>query len=450
MTPGAFSGQPDSSQAIWPAADWWHNLGSGELTDLIGRAQAENRDLAAAVARVLQAQARVTVQRAPLFPQINGQSQAQRTSVNAAQSTGGQGQSAGSATSNTFTLNASAGYELDIWGQARNNLRAARETLKSARFDQQSVALTVTANVATTYFSVLALRERTAIANEDIAAIKSILDVISLKVSAGTSSHLDLAQEQAQLEGVQAQLAALEQSELETRVNLAILLGQPPQTLRIAAQGLQEVSPPAVAPGLPSELLIRRPDVAEAEAKLASAHANLDAARAAFLPQFSLTGSGGYASSTIGALVRGPSFVWDAGAGVLQTIFDGGRLLGQKNLALGVQQELIADYQGAVLQAYADVEIALGQVKNQHNAEAHLRREVEAAREAFGIAQLQYRQGATDLLTVLQAQQTLFGARDQLAQTTLARLQAVVHLYEALGGGWVEAPGDRTQASGAS
>ena len=343
MTPGAFSGQPDSSQAIWPAADWWHNLGSGELTDLIGRAQAENRDLAAAVARVLQAQARVTVQRAPLFPQINGQSQAQRTSVNAAQSTGGQGQSAGSATSNTFTLNASAGYELDIWGQARNNLRAARETLKSARFDQQSVALTVTANVATTYFSVLALRERTAIANEDIAAIKSILDVISLKVSAGTSSHLDLAQEQAQLEGVQAQLAALEQSELETRVNLAILLGQPPQTLRIAAQGLQEVSPPAVAPGLPSELLIRRPDVAEAEAKLASAHANLDAARAAFLPQFSLTGSGGYASSTIGALVRGPSFVWDAGAGVLQTIFDGGRLLGQKNLALGVQQELIAD-----------------------------------------------------------------------------------------------------------
>jgi outer membrane protein, multidrug efflux system len=128
-----------------------------------------------------------------------------------------------------------------------------------------------------------------------------------------------------------------------------------------------------------------------------------------------------------------------------QTVFDGGKLVGQKKLAEGTQQQLIAGYQQAVLNAYADVETALGQVKNSDLAEQHLGHEVDAAREAFQISQLQYRQGTTDLLTVLQSQQTLFSAEDQLAQLTLARIQSVVHLYEALGGGWVEPPEERTQ-----
>jgi multidrug efflux system outer membrane protein len=215
-------------------------------------------------------------------------------------------------------------------------------------------------------------------------------------------------------------------------------------TVRITVGGQRDETGRSVA-----ELLLRRPDVAQAEANLAAAHANLDAARAAFLPQFALTGNGGFAGTAINALLHGPNFAWDFGANLLQTVFDGGKLLGQKNLAQATQQELIASYQSAVLSAYADVEDALGQVTNNSNAEIHLGREVEAAREAFKISQLQYRQGATDLLTVLQAQQTLFSAEDQLAQTTLAHMQAVVHLFEALGGGWVEPTEERTQfASG--
>jgi outer membrane protein, multidrug efflux system len=200
-----------------------------------------------------------------------------------------------------------------------------------------------------------------------------------------------------------------------------------------------------VRAGLPSELLLRRPDVAQAEANLAGAHANLDAARAAFLPQFALAGNGGFASTAINALLHGPNFAWDFGANLLQTVFDGGKLIGQKELARATQQELVASYQSAALNAYADVENALGQVANNSKAALHLGREVEAAREAFTISQLQYRQGVTELLTVLQAQQTLFAAEDQLAQTTLAHMQAVVHLFEALGGGWIEAPEERTQ-----
>jgi outer membrane protein TolC len=224
-----------------------------------------------------------------------------------------------------------------------------------------------------------------------------------------------------------------------------VLIGEPPERLEIKAPIAATIRPPLVTPGLPSDLLVRRPDVAQAEANLASAHANLDAARAALLPQFALSGSGGFASAALGALIHGPSVAWDYGGSLLQTIFDGGKLLGQKALARATEEELIASYQLAVLNAYADVETALGQVKNYSAAEEHLAREVDAAREAFQISQLQYRQGTTELLTVLQSQQTLFSAEDQLAQITLARTQAVVHLYEALGGGWVEPQAERTQ-----
>ena len=129
----------------------------------------------------------------------------------------------------------------------------------------------------------------------------------------------------------------------------------------------------------------------------------------------------------------------------MQTVFDGGKLIGQKNLALATQKELVASYRSAVINAYADVENALGQVSNDTKSESHLEHEVTAAREAFEISQLQYRQGTTDFITVLQAQGTLFSAEDVLAQTVLARLQALVHLYEALGGGWIERQEDRTQ-----
>jgi multidrug efflux system outer membrane protein len=446
VTPKTFSGQIVGSEQVWPQSDWWRTFGSPELSDLIEKAATDNRDLAVAVARVMEAHAQTTIQRAALFPQISAQAEAQRSpSGQGGQSISGQSFSAG----NSFGLTFGATYGLDFWGLARDNLRAASEALKSARFAQQAVALTVTSSVASTYFSVLALRVRIAIANENIAAINGILDTINLRVSTGKSSRLDLAQEQAQVESVEAQLPMLQEQELEARVALAVLLGEPPEGFEVKTQNLDAFHLHVLRAGLPSELLLRRPDVAEAEANLAGAHANLDAARAAFLPQFSLAGNGGFASTAINALLHGPNFAWDFGANLLQTVFDGGKLRGQKDLAQATQRELIASYQSAVLNAYADVENALGQVANNSKAEIHLGREVEAASEAFKISQLQYRQGATELLTVLQAQQTLFAAEDQLAQTKLAQMQAVVHLFEALGGGWMEASDERTQfASG--
>jgi outer membrane protein, multidrug efflux system len=444
IVPKAFIPQSAESTPAWPRSDWWTGFESPELSRFAQAAQQHNRNLAAAAAQVMAAQAQTLIARSALFPQLNLQMQGQRSN------TGGSsvvGTLPGSSTGNVFGLGMGGSYELDVWGLARANLRAAQEALKSTRFARQALALSITANVADGYFSVLALREQIAIANENIASIKGILDVIKLRVSTGTSSHLDLAQEEAQVQSEEAQLPVLKEGELEARVALAVLLGRPPEQFEVQAQNSDGIQLPEVAPGIPSQLLLRRPDVAEAEANLASAHANLDAARLAFLPNFSLTGSAGFSSTALSALLHGPSLIWDAGANLVQTIFDG-TLIGQRRLAYATQKELVADYESAVLNAYADVESALGQVRNNAAAENHLRREVDAAREAFGIAQLQYKEGASDLLTVLQAQQTLFAARDQLVQTHLALLQAFVHLFEALGGGWKEPPMDRTQTSG--
>jgi len=440
--PAATATPAAATVPVWPRAGWWREFGSPELSELIAQAQADNRDLAAAAARLREAGAEVTIQRAALFPQINLQADAIRAGKGvSALETGGQQLSTG----NSFGLNLDATYDVDVWGLSRDNLRSATEALKSSRFARQVTALTVTAAVADDYFGILALREQIAIAQEDLTAINSILGTIRLKVSAGTASHLDLAQEEAQVESVKAELPVLEEQQLETRVQLAVLLGRPPEAFDVHALNTDSMRLPDVTAGLPSQLLLRRPDVAEAEANLAAAHANLQAARAAFLPQIALSGSDGFGSAAVNTLLHGPSTFWDAGAQLVQTIFAGGKLVGQKDLAYATQQELVADYQSAVLNAYADVESGLGQVANYAREEDHLRREVDAAREAFGISQLQYRQGVADLLNVLQAQQTLFQARDELAQAKLARLQALVHLYEALGGGWQEPPRDRTQ-----
>jgi NodT family efflux transporter outer membrane factor (OMF) lipoprotein len=438
MTPKVFTGAVPAAAQIWPDPDWWQGFGDPQLSALVQKARDQNRDIAIAAARVMQAEAQSAIQRSALFPQIGGAA----NHINSGCS-GQACQQFGSG--KTFGLSFNASYELDFWGLARDNLRAANEQLKAARFAQESVALSVTANVASQYLNVLTIRRRIAIDHDQIAAINSILDIIKLRVKAGAVSHLDLAREQAQVETVEAQLPGLETQEKQALYTLAVLLGQPPEGFEITAQPLDKVLAPTIGVGLPSELLLRRPDIAQAEANLASAHANVDAARAAFLPQISLTGSGGFINTAIGTLLQGSSFGYGYGASLLQTIFDGGKLAGQKDLAEGVQKEYVAAYQNAALNAYADVEFALVQVANTGRSETHLHRLIDAAQEAFQISELQYRQGAADLLTVLQAQQTLFGAQDQLAQTMLANRQAAIHLYEALGGGWAEKPEDRTQ-----
>jgi NodT family efflux transporter outer membrane factor (OMF) lipoprotein len=200
---------------------------------------------------------------------------------------------------------------------------------------------------------------------------------------------------------------------------------------------------PAVQAGVPSELLLRRPDVAQAEANLYAAHANVDAARAAFFPAVNITAGRSYASSFADTLFNPGSIAWNIGASLVQTIFDGGRLKAQDDLALAQQQEQIANYRKTVFTAFSNVETALGQVSATSDQLVALTEEVRAATEAFRISELQYREGTIDILSLLQAQQSLFSAQDTLIQTKLARLDANVSLYIALGGGWTQQQSDK-------
>ncbi len=343
------------------------------------------------------------------------------------------------ATFNTFGLSAAASYELDFWGLAQDNLRAARNSARAAIYDKDLVQLTITANTANAYLDVLSLRERITIAKNNVEAAKRILEVTKAKVTNGVSSNLDLAQQMTIVAGEEAQIPALEEQEREARYALAILLGRAPEGFDVKANALEGIVAPPVAPGMPSSLLQRRPDIAEAEANLLAAHANLDAARAAFLPAIGLTGQGGYSSTQISNLINPTNLAWSVGASLLQTIFDGGRLTSQRDVAKAEETQLIATYRSTVLKALSDVETQLGSVTSLVERQRLTQQQVDSAAEAFRISELQYREGIIDLVTLLTAEQTLFTSQDTLAQVKLARLQADVGLYRALGGGWTVA-----------
>jgi multidrug efflux system outer membrane protein len=443
----------DNQSPIWPDATWWVNFKADELPALVETAQKENLDIAAAAARVIEAEATDAEAFANLLPAVNLQGGATRTGSHSTRPTfstgpGGTivetpGTTSFSTTGNDFTAGLAASYQLDFWGLNQDRLRQARENLRSARYAETVIGLTTESSVAQEYFTVLATRERIAITRQNIDAAKRILAVVEAKVVAGVSSNLDLANQQAVIAGQEATLPALIEQEREGRYALAILLGRAPEGFDVKGQNMDGIVSPVVQGGLPSEVLLRRPDVAEAEANLYAAHANVDAARAAFFPAIGLTGSGSYASTVIGSLINPGNFAWSIGASLLQTIFDGGAKKAASDLALAQVQEQIADYRKAVFNAFNNVESALGQVASDGDQLVALTEEVRASTEAFRISELQYREGTIDILSLLQAQQTLFSAENTLVETKLARLEADVSLYIALGGGWTQQESDK-------
>jgi NodT family efflux transporter outer membrane factor (OMF) lipoprotein len=243
-----------------------------------------------------------------------------------------------------------------------------------------------------------------------------------------------------------AALPLLEQALKQNRVALAILMGRPPEHVKIRGGTLRAVAYPRVTPGLPSELLTQRPDIREAEANLAAANANVANARAQLLPSITLTAEGGYASALLKTLFRPDSALYSVAAGLTQPIFEGGRLTGNVDLQKGRQDELLQNYRKAVISAFGDVENALDAIRQTALRERLEAAVVKSSRQAFQISEQRLREGTIDLVTVLQTQQTLFQAEDSLAQARLAHVQAIVSLYQALGGGWLPKPVDAADA----
>jgi outer membrane protein, multidrug efflux system len=446
--PAKFDGPIPTKTGVWPAKEWWHGFNSPELDGFISTAETDNLNIAIAFAAVLQAQAQSNIQRSALFPSVDLNPSAER-----AQTPSGILSPAGSsgritipgATTNTFSFTANGTWSPDIWGLARDNLHAAEDTLRAQRYAQEEVALTEVSDVGTTYLDVLALRDRVTLAKKNVEDAKRVLVITQAKLQNGVSSQLDLAQEQALVAQQEANIPVLQEQETEAQNALAVLLGRPPEGFTIKAQNLDGIALPLVAPGMPSELLLRRPDIAEAEANLSSAHANVDAARAAFFPAVSITGSAGTTSGVVGTLFHASTFEWSAGASALQTLFDAGKLFAESDLAKAQQLSLVATYRLTVITAFSNVENQLNQCQNFAIERDAIEREVKASAEAERISELQYREGIVDLTTLIQTQQTLFTAQDSLAQAKLAYAQAVIGLYESLGGGWSQNPQENTQ-----
>jgi multidrug efflux system outer membrane protein len=219
-------------------------------------------------------------------------------------------------------------------------------------------------------------------------------------------------------------------------IALALLLGRVPEGFSVKGGSMNNVAVPKVTPGMPSELLNRRPDIRSAEAALRSQNHNVEAARAAFFPSISLTNQVGYQSLALSTLYSSPAFFYSAAASVTQPLFDGGTRLGALELAQGEQVSAMQTYRKSVVSAFSDVENALVSLQQQTTRERLQIDVVKSSREAFNISESRLREGTLDLVTLLNTQQTLFQAQDTLAQIRLARLLGVVSLFQALGGGW--------------
>jgi NodT family efflux transporter outer membrane factor (OMF) lipoprotein len=416
-----------------PALDWWRGFRSPELTAFMEEAQTENFDIGAAVARIQQADAISRIAGAPLFPSVNFDASATRSRSSQANGGGGGG---GSEHSN-FQAAFSASYEIDFWGKNRSASRAAQENAVAVRFDKDVVALATMVSVGTDYFQVVLAQERLRVARQNLASSSRVLDLIKQRFEAGTASALDVAQQESLVATVRATIPPLDQSLRQSVAALAALLGRAPVNLKVRGARLYGLGLPRATPGLPSELLLQRPDIRSAEASLASADASVVSARAAFFPSITLTGDYGIMSTALKNLFTPQAIFYSVAANLAQPVFDGFRLQGQLEQAQGRQMELLQDYRKAIVQSFSDVEQALIAIADNAERERLQRDVVTSSRRAFEIADQRLREGTIDQVTLLQTQQTLFQAEDNLALVRFARLQAVLSLFQALGGSWL-------------
>lgn len=436
-SPAAAPAPAAEEAAPQPRSDaaWWSQFGSTDLDRLIAQAQDRNFDLAAAEARIRQALAQQEISAAPLFPSLDFTSNATRQQSAPTVSTTRTGAVARPVWSNRFNMQFEASYEIDFWGKNRAAADAANATLQARRFDLATVALTTEANVANAYFQLLGFGERLDYARQSLADAEDILAAIRAREAAGTASLVDIAPQVGIVEGQRATIASLERQFAQQYDALAVLLGTP-QRPDYTPIPLTDLRVPVVAAGVPSELLRRRPDIASAEAQLIAANADLKNAIAQRFPSLSLTGAAGYQSSDLGRLLDPTSQIFSIAAGLTAPIFAGGRLQGQERLQRARLEELAATYQKTVVQAFADVETALsGLRRTREQLDAQIAA-TAASRLGFDAAQAQYRAGSIDSVALRDTQRSYFSALDALAQARLGYYQALVALFQALGGGW--------------
>jgi multidrug efflux system outer membrane protein len=408
----------------------WRDIFQDEqLRALIRTALQQNYDVRIAASRVLEANAQLGITRADQFPTLSAGAgigdvrTAQAKFLPKFETSIGQ-------------VNLSAAWELDFWGKFRRATEAARANLLASKWARQEVVSTLVANVADAYFQLRALDLQLEISKRTLDSRQESLHLTRILANGGATSLLDVRQAEQLVFTAGAEIPALEQ-QIEQQENfLSILLGQNPGDIPRGQTLTEQRQPPQVPPGLPSSLLERRPDIRQAEEQLVAANAEIGVARAAYFPDISLSGSGGFQSSALTDLFSGPAGAWSFAASLAQPIFTGGRLRSGVRLAETQQQTATLFYQQSIQEAFRSVSDALVAYRKTREFRAQQELLFESAKDAARLSQMRYTGGATGYLEVLTNETNAFSAELGLVQARLNELLALVQLYEALGGGW--------------
>jgi multidrug efflux system outer membrane protein len=432
--PGSFRGSasiPASTNSLGDLP-WWEMFRDGNLRALIRDAFTNNYDLRIAIARVEQSRAILAQDRGLFFPQIGYDASATRgrnAEHNTAVFNSG-------TTANSFTVVGDASWEIDLWGRIRRLNEAARADLLTSEEARRDVMITVISDVATAYFQLIALDHSLEIAKASTNSFGESLRIFSERFQQGIVSKLETSAAQAALSSAAANVPDIERQIIiqENRIN--VLLGRNPGNVTRRKVRPAEEPLPDIPPGLPSDLLRRRPDIREAEATLRAATARVGVAVAGFFPQISLTGLFGQTSPELAGFTSGTSLAYSFGAGLTGPIFQGGRLYGIYKQAQGVREEDLWRYHSAIINAFQEVSNAL--VSREKYGEVRVQQDtaVKAYKEAVDVATERYLAGRAGYFEVLQEQQQLFPAENVLLQAELNQLLSTVQLYRALGGGW--------------
>lgn len=414
-----------------PAMDtrWWQAFGDPVLVSLVEQALEHNPDLAATAEAVIQADLQLRNAGASLLPEVGGSG-----------STGKQVSRRDGTTSNAGStrLGLDISYEVDLWGRLRASEASAAATLAATRYDLSGARLTLVASVASTWFQLLDARERLQVAERNLDIARRTLTLVAARHRLGAADRSELARQRTEVLSRENVIPPLRYQVQAREAALQVLTGRMPYQQALPEAGLMAVSVPAIASGLPAEVIRQRPDIAAVEARLQAASADVAVARAALLPSLSLSGAVTLTNTSLLSLAD-PVTGANGLLSLAQTLFDGGRRENAVALSRSRQVALLAQYRSALLTAVQEVGDAQERVALYRGQELRLEGIREQAEEALRLTEVRYREGADDLLTLLSAQESVFSVRSQLSQARLERLQAAVDLYKALGR-WPEAP----------
>lgn len=424
--------------------DWWKEFQDPVLDSLIADALANNRNVKIAAANIEQAAGALTQTRSPLFPQItySGAAARERTSEN---NWGPLASAIIPNPVNSFQLLAGATWEIDLWGRIRRLSEAARASLLATQEARRGVILSLVSSVAASYIQLRGLDEQLVIARRNLDAYGESVKLFELQFKYGQVSQMTVEQARSQYQTAAAVIPRIESQIAQTENSLSFLLGRSPGPIP-RGKSISQLVPPAIPSGLPSQLIERRPDLAQAEQSLIAANAQIGAAKALYFPTISLTGALGMESSELSNLFKGPSRAWSYAGSFTGPIFAGGAIYGQVQQAEGAQKAALQSYENAILGAFADVDNAL--VARQKLTEQLKSQEalVGALGEYTRLAWMQYTGGYTAYLTVLNAESTLFTAELDDAQIRSSELIAYINIYKAMGGGWLSTAEKLTEA----